>query len=103
MAAALRYKYPGKVPIIIEPYSTMEPVASRSSFLVGSDATMIDVIMAFRKHLPSGNAQESLFFFVGSAERIFPVTVTVANMLREMDPDGILYLVYRKEDVFGSF
>lgn len=93
-------KYPERIPIIVEKYSTCKlKNIDKSKYLVPKDMTMGQFVYIIRKRINLDSSQ-SLFVSVNgcltsSCERVQDVYSS------KKDEDGFLYVVYTSENTFG--
>ena len=96
-------KYVDRIPIICEKNirDNVTPNIDKHKYLVPLDITVGQFMYVIRKrlHLPAGDA---IFLFVGDKHTIVPINTAmdhVYNLFK--NPDGFLYIIYSKENVFG--
>lgn len=101
-AARIKERYPGRIPVIVEPAARAAdvPPIDKSKFLVPGNMTVGQFLYTLRKRLALP-AEKALFLFVGST---LPTTATLISQLYEehADGDGFLYLSYSGESTFGA-
>lgn len=102
-ASRIMKKFPDRIPIICEKNirDTGTPDIDKHKYLVPLDITVGQFMYVIRKrlHLTAGDA---IFFFIGDKHTIVPINTSmdqVYNLFK--NPDGFLYIVYSKENVFG--
>lgn len=100
-ANALRARYPDRVPVIVDRFSTRAPSLKKHKFLVACDITQGQFQFIFRKQLKL-EPSEALFFFVDNT--LVPInqlmSVTYSSLCHE---SGFLIMVYNLENAFGVF
>ena len=94
------FKYPDRIPVIIESNDPKIPKLSKNKYLVPKDLTIGQLLYILRRHIKL-EATEAIFLFVRNT---LPPTSYFVSQLYEMyrDVDGFLYLQYRSENAFGS-
>ena len=96
----IRYKYPDRVPIIVEknPKNNI-PDIDKHKFLVPNDLTVGQFMFVIRKRIKLLQEQ-AIFLFIN---RSIPVTSDlVSNVYKiEKNDDGFLYIMYSGENSFG--
>jgi hypothetical protein len=59
-------------------------------------------ISEFRKKIPELKPEQAIFVFVGTTPPVMPTTsLTMRELEKYKDRDGILYVTYCVENVFG--
>ena len=101
LAARINSKYPDRVPVIIEPNSEKEPQIKDVKYLVPRDTIFSKLMFEARKHMPKCKEHQAITFLINN--KMIPITQTVGEVYeREKAEDGLLYVVYCKENNFGS-
>lgn len=96
-------KYPDRVPVIIDRADTKVTILGKNKYLVPKDLPLASFHKIIRKRIQL-SAEEALFIFVEGANVIAPATETMADLQTKYQnqDDGLLYLLYSKEDTFGA-
>jgi microtubule-associated protein 1 light chain len=100
--AAIRAKFPTKVPIIVEKYKKERnlPHIDKVKFLVPQDLTLSQLSTILRNRLQISST-ESFFLFV-SGKCLPSLSTSVAELYRDhSDEDGFLYVSYASQEAFG--
>jgi len=100
--AAIRTKFPCKVPVIVERYYKEQhlPVLDKTKFLVPQEITMSQFITIIRNRLQL-NSQQALYLLV-SNRNLASLSRPLAQIYRDYrDEDGFLYVTYASQEVFG--
>jgi len=100
--AAIRAKFPTKVPIIVEKYKKERnlPHIDKVKFLVPQDLTLSQLSTILRNRLQISST-ESFFLFV-SGKCLPSLSTSVAELYRDhSDEDGFLYVSYAIQEAFG--
>ena len=97
----IRTAFPSKIPVIVEPSNKKQPGIDRHKYLISSDLLIGQFIYGLRSRIKLA-PEEALFFFVNN--KIPHMSETVGEIYsREKDKDGFIYMLYSKENAFGSF
>ncbi|XP_014379948.1 microtubule-associated proteins 1A/1B light chain 3C-like, partial [Alligator sinensis] len=102
--AAVRAKFPNKLPVILERYPREKalPVLDRTKFLVPQELTMGQFVAIIRNRMALSAAQ-SFYFLVEGNRSLISASLTMAEVYaRSRDPDGFLYMTYASQEVFGG-
>ena len=94
-------KYPGRVPIIVEPCSTSTklPKLDKYKFLVPENLTLGQFHYVIRKRI-SINPTQAIFILCKN--NLLPVTSSIEDVYNNYkDDDNFLYFVYSTENTFG--
>jgi microtubule-associated protein 1 light chain len=100
---AIRYKFPNKVPVIVEKYRREKylPDLDKVKFLVPQELTLSQLanILRNRLHLTPSQA-----FFLFVADGNLPaLSASLCDLHRKYeDEDGFLYVTYASQEVFGG-
>ncbi|ODN05118.1 Microtubule-associated proteins 1A/1B light chain 3C [Orchesella cincta] len=100
--AAIRVKFPAKVPVIVERYhkETQLPSLDKTKFLVPEEITMSQFITIVRNRLQL-NSQQALYLLV-SNKNLASLSRPLSQIYRDYrDDDGFLYVTYASQEVFG--
>lgn len=100
--AAIRAKFPTKVPCIVEKYKKERSLRhiDKVKFLVPQDLTMSQLSTILRNRLQISST-ESFFLFV-SGKTLPSLSSSVAELYRDhSDEDGFIYVSYASQEVFG--
>ena len=93
-------KYPMRLPVILDKAPNTLHTCTKVKFLVPNDISVGALIQYFKKYMPTLDARDSIFLFVGD---VIPPTsssiLTIYNKYK--DDDGFLYITYSGENVFG--
>lgn len=92
--------YDDRVPIILEKYSKNEEYdVNKNKFLVPKKMSIGKFIFIVRKRYEIKN-EESIYIFIN--EKIPKQSELIENLyINEKNEDGILYIFYDKERIFG--
>ena len=99
----LIYKYPGRIPIILEPLYNDTPKLDKNKFLTPYDVIMSS-LMAIVRHRLRLSKSEALFFFIKVGTKlIVPNGDLLVLSLYEIYKgiDGFLRIYYGSENVYG--
>ena len=93
-------KYPDKVPIICEKGVGKDiPDIDKKKYLISKELTIGNFIPVVRKRIKLKD-YEALFLMINGS--IPPTSANFAELHHKYkDPDGYLYIIYSKENVFG--
>uniref|UniRef100_A0A1L8DTG0 Putative ubiquitin domain of gaba-receptor-associated protein n=2 Tax=Nyssomyia neivai TaxID=330878 RepID=A0A1L8DTG0_9DIPT len=98
----LRYKFPTKVPVILERYRSERdlPDIGQRKYVIPQEMSMSQFHQMVRQRM-NLNASKALFFLVNNR-----TMVSLGKSLLEVydefqDTDGFLYITYASQDVFG--
>lgn len=92
-------KYPDRIPVICEPFSTKEPQIDKNKYLVPYDITIGQFLFVIRNRIKIP-ATSALFLFVGN--NIICTSHYISEVYKShKDIDGFLYLIYTTENTFG--
>jgi len=100
--AAIRLKFPSKVPVIVEKYhkEVALPSLDKTKYLVPQEITMSQFITIIRNRLQL-NSQQALYLLV-SNRNLASLSRPLAQIYRDYhDEDGFLYVTYASQEVFG--
>ena len=101
LAVRINSKYPERVPVIIEPMTDKEPPSKNVKYLVPRDTIFSKLMFDARKNMPKCKEHQSITFFVNN--KLIPITQSVGEVYeREKSEDGLLYVLYAKENTFGN-
>lgn len=101
-SAAIRMRFPTKIPIIVERYSkeTDLPQLEKRKFLVPQEFTMSQFVSIIRSRMKVGPTK-ALFFLVNNRSLV-SLSKTLAEIYAEhRSEDGFLYIHYASQEVFG--
>jgi GABA(A) receptor-associated protein len=103
MSSAIRAKYPDKIPVLVFPIdfvpSREAPKIPKNKFLVKNHMLLSEFVFVIKKHLLLKPC-EAIFIFING--RIPVMTKSVSELYNtETENDGILYILYSMENVFG--
>lgn len=102
--AKINRQYPGRVPVIVEPYGTPLTRVNgdnlKSKYLIPEHQTFAAFMVAFRSNAEL-NPEQSIYFI--ASDNVVPSpSQTVAQFARQHKADdGFLYLYYVRENTFG--
>lgn len=96
----IREKFPGRIPIVVNPHKKTDPPIDKKKYLAPSDITVSQFQYVIRKRLL---LSPDTAFFLFLEDRSIP---TPASTMREVydwnrSGDGFLYLTYTLENAFG--
>lgn len=101
-AAAIRMKFPTKIPIIIERYYKEAdlPHLDKRKFLVPQELTMCQFVCIIRNRMKIGPSR-ALYLLVNNRSMI-ALSRTIAEIYAEhRGLDGFLHVTYASQEVFG--
>ncbi|XP_044304411.1 microtubule-associated proteins 1A/1B light chain 3C-like [Varanus komodoensis] len=101
--AAIRIKFPCKVPVILERYpkEKMLPALNRVKFLVPQELTMGQFVTIIRNRMSISSAQ-AFYFLVNGNRNLVSMSSTMAEVyVTFKDEDGFLYMSYASQEMFG--
>src|SRR5579872_5444474 len=107
----IRKKFPNRIPVLINKSirkneSHQEKEKSKTTnqakkYLVPGDFTMGQFSYVFRKKMKM-KPEEAIYFYVSERWTMCPNSAIMSQMYKEyQDPDGFLYLDWKKENTFG--
>jgi GABA(A) receptor-associated protein len=93
-------QYPDRIPIICEKSINGDnPEIDRHKYLVPKNYILGNFMCVIRKRIKL-EPHEALFIFINNT--IIPITSEIGEIYyKHRDPDGFLYVVYSKENIFG--
>ena len=92
-------KYPERVPIICERFTTNVPEVDRKKYLCPRDLSLANFIYVIRKRMTL-NSEKALYLFVNN--KMIPCSKLLGTIYeQEKDEDGFLYINYGGESTFG--
>ena len=106
----IRAKHKGCIPVIVSPYTDLEPKIKKYKFIANLDTTLCQLMYVVRKYIELGS-DEALFLYILSFDRITceysrtvmePLSKTIGQVEAMHSADGFLYVMYAKESVFGA-
>ena len=100
LSVKMKAVYPRHVPLIVERRSRQDPPLPKSRFLVAGEKRMGEILAQVKGEMTL-RPTEALFFLVGE-EMIRPGESAARLYERWGDDDGFLYLVYSREESFGT-
>ncbi|CAI2376045.1 unnamed protein product [Moneuplotes crassus] len=97
----LRYKYPDRIPIICEKYTTsrLEDLV-KEKYLVPNELAAFQFMYIIRKRIKLAET-EALFFFVNGKYMLKTDTLMTDIYEEYKDSDGFLYITYADENISG--
>jgi len=101
-SAAIRMKFPTKIPIIVERYSKESelPLLDKRKFLVPQELTMSQFVSIIRNRMKIGPSK-ALFLLVNNRSMV-SLSKSLAEIYCEnRHSDGFLYVTYASQEVFG--
>lgn len=101
--AAIRVKFPTKIPIIVERFSKEKSLTplDKTKFLVPQEITMSQFVTIIRNRMKLG-PQQALYLLVNNRS-MASLSRTLAEVYQEhRDEDGFLYVTYASQEVFGG-
>ncbi|KAJ6656901.1 hypothetical protein lerEdw1_002902 [Lerista edwardsae] len=101
--AAIRIKFPSKLPVILERYpkEKMLPALNKVKFLVPQDLTMGQFVTIIRKRM-SITSTQAFYFLVDGNRSLINMSSTMAEVYATyQDEDGFLYMTYASQEMFG--
>lgn len=103
-ASSIRYKYPGRTPIICEKYDTCDtdiPALDKRKYLVPGDMTLAQFCFVIRKRMKL-RPEKSIFMFLLDRS-MPPMQQSISAIYSEKaSDDGFLYMLYTGENTFGG-
>lgn len=99
----LLYKYPQRIPIIIDRFKSGDPEVKQHKFLLESSMIMSQFVYLLRKQLSNNLGPEhALFLFDKKTYSTLNMSATIGELHKHIvDPDGCIHLVYSLEATFG--
>ncbi|XP_066466494.1 microtubule-associated proteins 1A/1B light chain 3C-like [Tiliqua scincoides] len=101
--AAIRIKFPTKLPVILERYpkERMLPALNKFKFLVPQDLTMGQFVTIIRNRM-SITSTQAFYFLVDGSRSLVNMSSTMAEVYTTYkDEDGFLYMTYASQEMFG--
>ncbi|XP_074861369.1 microtubule-associated protein 1 light chain 3 gamma-like [Carettochelys insculpta] len=101
--AAVRSKFPNKLPVILERYpkEKMLPALDRTKFLVPQELTMGQFVTIIRNRMSLSSTQ-SFYLLVDGSRSLVSMSLTMAEVYTlNRDEDGFLYMTYASQEMFG--
>mmetsp|Transcript_52249 Transcript_52249/g.59712 ORF Transcript_52249/g.59712 Transcript_52249/m.59712 type:complete len:124 (-) Transcript_52249:690-1061(-) len=101
MANSLTSRYPRHIPVILLKKDRNEVAeCPKNKFLFSRSHTLSTILYVLRKHLPDRASRSALLLTVSNT---IPSTNTPLGKLFDefKDDDGLLYIVYMQENVYG--
>jgi GABA(A) receptor-associated protein len=101
LADKIKARYPGRLPVICEPAPGCALVIDKCKLLVDETAVVAHLLATVRQRVGTLRNTDALFLF---ARGSIPASAhTVREVYdRHADPDGILYVQFDQEHVFGG-
>jgi len=101
----LRIRYPSRCPVIIQDYKEALSIP-KLKYLVPLDISMNQFLYMIRRRTKL-KPEEALYCYliieIGTIPQLAPLQKTIGEVYVEnQDKDGMLYLIFCKEDTFGS-
>ena len=99
----LTFKYPDRVPVIIQKASNCHLKLDNSKYLIPKSLNVSGVIYIIRKKIKI-NEKHAIFIFVGKDNfaTLVPSTMNILDIYNEFkSEDGVLYITYTIENTFG--
>jgi len=94
-------KFPGKIPIILEKYSSSQTIImDKEKYLVPGELTIGEVLYIFRKRIKLESTQALFVFFNTDMVNTSMTLKQVYDKYKNED-DGMLYATYGGENTFG--
>lgn len=97
----IKAKYPDKVPVIIDRFSTREPKLDKNKYLIDANVTGAEIISIIRKRTV---LQPHQAIFAACNNSMISGNSNVAQLLQLIPPnekDHFLYITYSIENTFG--
>lgn len=105
LSKALFEKFPDRLPVIIEKSKSekMSTLINKSKFLVSYDTTVSEFMCILRKRM-SVDEKSSIYIFTNNKNKVLlSGSFSMGTIYNEhKDEDGLLYLEYCYENVFGN-
>ncbi|XP_070807002.1 microtubule-associated proteins 1A/1B light chain 3C-like [Pituophis catenifer annectens] len=101
--AAIRIRFPYKLPVILERYSKEKilPALNKVKFLVPGDFTMGQFVAIIRNRMGLRSTQ-AFYFLVDGNHSLVNMSATMADVYTTYkDEDGFLYMTYASQEMFG--
>jgi len=101
-SAAIRAKFPGKIPVIVERYKKEKylPAIDRVKFLVPQNLTMSQLAGLIRNRLFLSSSQAFFMFVDGRV--MASLSASVEELYnKHRHEDGFMYITYASQEVFG--
>ncbi|XP_053133918.1 microtubule-associated proteins 1A/1B light chain 3C-like [Hemicordylus capensis] len=101
--AAIRIKFPSKLPVILERYHKEKslPALNKIKFLVPQELTMGQFVTIIRNRMSLGSSQ-AFYFLVDGNHSLASMSATMAEVYAAyQDEDGFLYMAYASQEMFG--
>ncbi|XP_070622603.1 microtubule-associated proteins 1A/1B light chain 3C-like [Erythrolamprus reginae] len=101
--AAIRIKFPYKLPVILERYSKEKilPALSKVKFLVPRDFTIGQFSAIIRNRMGLRSTQ-AFYFLVDGDHSLVNMSATMGEVYTlYKDEDGFLYVTYASQEMFG--
>lgn len=95
-------KYPDRIPVIIDRANERVGILDKNKYLIPKELPLASFHKIIRKRITL-SPEEALFIFIEGANIVACATDSIADMwtkYRNAD-DGLLYLIYGKEETFG--
>lgn len=99
---------PHSRPVVVEHVRPIDPHCRKCKFVIPADKSMSFVFATIRSHMDNLNPSETLFFYAKSDWNPHSHYVALTGSLtlgecyfRYASRDGLLYLTYTRENVFG--
>jgi len=100
-AERIKFKYPGRFPIICERAANTIPELDKKKYLVPSDLTLGQFMYVIRNRMKL-SPEIGLYLFVGEHFTIPGNTTLISSVYdSHRDEDGFLYIHYSGENTFG--
>ncbi|XP_067399932.1 microtubule-associated proteins 1A/1B light chain 3C-like [Emydura macquarii macquarii] len=101
--AAIRSKFPSKLPVILERYTKEKvlPALDRTKFLVPQELSMGQFVTIIRSRMSLSSTQ-SFYLLVDGSRSLVSMSLTMAEVYTlNRDEDGFLYMTYASQEMFG--
>uniref|UniRef100_A0A8C5S828 Microtubule-associated proteins 1A/1B light chain 3C n=1 Tax=Laticauda laticaudata TaxID=8630 RepID=A0A8C5S828_LATLA len=101
--AAIRIRFPYKLPVILERYSKEKilPALNKVKFLVPGDFTMGQFVAIIRNRMGLMSTQ-AFYFLVNGNHSLVNMSATMGDVYTTYkDEDGFLYMTYASQEMFG--